>query len=138
VALAARSLRHRRRLDHLLVDDDPRRHLAAAPPLLLLGRLRRLGRFVHAARFDARAALQPFQTGDLFARLADTLFQGGNFAAQLAQQSFQLWTAQIGEERARRHVRKDAYPIEPGQAKNTAPPGVLPLLRKIFTNPNYG
>jgi hypothetical protein len=89
----------------------------------------RLRRFVHAARFDGRAAPQTFQTGDLFARLADNLFQGGNFAEQLNQQSFQLWTAQIGEGRGRRHVHKEASPIEPGQAKNTAPPGVLPLLR---------
>jgi hypothetical protein len=38
-------------------------------------------------------ALQTFQTGDLFALLADNLLQGGNFAKQLNQQGFRLWTA---------------------------------------------
>jgi hypothetical protein len=70
------------------------RHLAAQPPLRLLRRLHGLGRFVHAARFDARAALQSFQTGDLGALLADNLLQGGNFAAQFNHQRFKLWAAQ--------------------------------------------
>jgi hypothetical protein len=48
---------------------------------------------VHAARFDRRAALQSFQTGDLCTLLADNLLQGGNFAAQFNQQRFKLWAA---------------------------------------------
>src|SRR3954451_25063670 len=129
MALEARSLRHRRRLDHQVFDDDPRRHLAAEPPRLLFGGLRRLRRLIHAARFDGRTALQPFQTGDLFTLLANNLFQGGNLAKQLNQQSLKLWTAQIGERRWWGHIRKESYSIEPSKQKNERLPTLLPLLR---------
>jgi hypothetical protein len=90
VTLEARSLRHRRRLDHLVFDDDPGRQLAAQPPLRLFGGLRRLRRLVHAARFEGGVALQPFQTGNLCALLADNLVQHGNLAEQLNQLSLKL------------------------------------------------
>jgi hypothetical protein len=64
---------------HLIRNDDPGRHLAAEPPLLLLARLRRLRRIVHAARLDAGTALQAFQPGDLLALCGNDLFQFGDF-----------------------------------------------------------
>jgi len=71
----------------------------------------------------------PFQTGDLFTLLADNLFQGGNLAEQLNQQSLKLWTAQIGERRWRGHVCKESYSFEPSKQKNERLPTLLPLLR---------
>src|SRR5208337_1318821 len=55
-------------LDHLLFNVDPGCDLAAATPLLWFGGLLRLRAFVHATRFDVRAALQTFQAGDFFAQ----------------------------------------------------------------------
>jgi hypothetical protein len=63
------------RFDHLLIDADPRRHLATATPPLFFTGNQRLSAFVHAARFDAGAALQTLQAGDLFALLANNLLQ---------------------------------------------------------------
>ena len=57
-------------------------------------RLHGLRRFVHAARFDGRAALQTLQSGELCSLLADNLLQGGNLAAQFNHQRFKLWAAQ--------------------------------------------
>src|SRR5208337_3270452 len=71
---------------------DPRRHFATEPPLPLCRWFQWLRRVVHATRFDIGAALQAFQTGDLFALFADRLFQSSDFAKQLNQQSFKLWT----------------------------------------------
>ena len=82
-----------------------------------LAGLRRLGRLVHAARFDGGAALQTFQAGDLFALLAKNLLQGGNFAEQFNQQSLKLWTAQRGKGGWRRHIRKESDRVEPGKRK---------------------
>jgi len=74
------------------------------------------------------AALQAFQARDLFALLADRLFQGGEFAEQINQQSLKLWTVQIGEVGWRRHIRKESHRVEPGQEKNAALPPLLPVL----------
>ena len=127
MALEARPFRDRR-LHHLVFDADPRRHLAAEPPLPLFAGLRRLGRLVHAARFDRGAALQAFQAGDLFALFADHLFQGGNFAEQFNQQSLKLWTAQLGKGGWRRHIRKESHRVRAGARENAAVPTLLPLL----------
>src|ERR1700733_1062941 len=128
IALEARSCRNGD-LHHLLFDADPGRHLAPEPPLLLFDGPGRLGPLVHAARFDRGTALQTFQTRDLFALLANDLFQGGNFAKQFNQQSFKLWTAQRGKGRWPRHTRLESDHVEPVQEKNAAVPTLLPLLR---------
>ena len=76
----------------------------------------------------ARAALQAFQTGDLFALLADNLLQGGDFAEQFNQQSLKLCTAQRGKGGWRRHMTQRIHGVESAQGKNEAPPTLLPLL----------
>jgi len=48
---------------------------------------------VHANRFDLRAALQAFQTRDLFALFDDGLLQCADVAEQSYQQRFKLWPA---------------------------------------------
>jgi hypothetical protein len=135
MTLEARSFRDGD-LHHLVFDADPGRHLAPEPPLLPLGWLGRFCRLVHAARFDRGAALQTFQTGDLFALLADDLFQDGNFAEQFSQQSLKLWTVQPGKRRWRRHIRKESDRGEPVQEKNAAVPTLLPLLLLRLTDSN--
>src|SRR3954470_13712515 len=132
VALEARSLQYGRRLDHLVLDDDPGRHLAAQPPLRLVRRLHRLRRFVHAARFDGRAALQSFQTRDLCALLADNLLQGGHFAAQFNQQRFKLWTAQIREGRWQWHVLTDRASSSRGKRKMQHHPGFCSYYARLI------
>src|SRR5208282_3274374 len=100
--------------------------------LLHFGGLWWLGRVVHAARFarfDRGAARQAFQACDLFALLADDLFQAGDFAKHFNQQSLKLRSAQVGEVGWRRHIRKESHRVEPGQAENAGPPTFLPLLR---------
>ena len=115
-------------VDHFLFNDDPRRDLAPATPLLFLCRFRRLGAFVHAARFNIGATLQAFQTGDFFAQFGDGLLQGGDFTEQFNQQSLKLWTAQRGKGGWRRHMMQRVHGGESAQEKNAAVPGLLPLL----------
>jgi hypothetical protein len=82
-------------LDHLLFNVDPGCDFAAATPLLWFGglrRFRRRGTLVHTAGFDVRAALQAFQTSNLFALFGDSLHQGANFTQQFDHQSFKRWT----------------------------------------------
>ena len=74
-------------------------------------------------------ALQAFQTGDLFALLADNLFQGSDFAQQFNQQSLKLCTAQPGKGGWRRHIPQRIPGAESAQEKNAAMPVVVPLLR---------
>ena len=118
-----------RDLHHLVLDADTRRHFAAKPPLALFAGLGRLCRIVHAARLDRGAALQTFQAGDLLALLANDLFQGDNPAGQLNQQSFKLWTAQVGKVGWRRHMMQRVDRAESTQGKNEGLPTLLPLLR---------
>src|SRR4051794_14660802 len=117
VAPEARAFGDRRGFHYPVFDADPRRHLAPATRRHLEGRLRRLRALVHAARFERGAALQAFQTGDLFALLADHLFQVGDFAKQFDHQSFELRTAQIRDGGGQRHIRKDVCPVEPDKQK---------------------
>jgi hypothetical protein len=81
---------------------------------------------VHAARFDGGAARQTLQTGDLFTLLGDSLFQGGNFAAQFNHQRFKLWAAQIREGRWRWHVHTDRASLSWGKRKMQHRPEFCP------------
>ena len=115
--------------DHLLFNSDPGRDLAPTTPPLIFHRFRLRGTLVHAARFDARAALQTFQTGDFFALFGNGLLQGGDFTEQFDQQSFKLWTAERGKGGRRRHMMQRVHRRESAQEKNAAVPGLLLLLR---------
>src|ERR1019366_6677570 len=114
--------------DHLLFNSDPGRDLAPTTPPLIFYRFRLRGTVVHAARFDARAALQTFQTGDFFALFGNGLLQGGDFTEQFDQQSFKLWTAERGKGGRRRHMMQRVHRRESAQEKNAAVPGLLLLL----------
>src|SRR5580704_7736263 len=127
------SLEHRsfrdRGFHHPVFDADTWRHLAAAPSLLPPGGFRRPGALVHAAGLDIGAALQAFQTRDLFAQFAVRLLQRGNFTKHFDQQSLKLCTAQPGKGGWRRHIMQRIHATESAQAKSTALPTLLLLLQ---------
>src|ERR1700689_1316359 len=116
---------------HSVFDGNPRRHLTAASRLLLPGGLRWPGARVHAAGFDVGAALQAFQTRDLFAQFSVGLFQSGDFTKQLYQQSLKLCTAQPGKGGWRRHIMQRIHATESAQGKTATLPTLLPLLHYL-------
>jgi hypothetical protein len=73
VAFEARSRRHRRRLDHLVLDNDPRRHLATQPPLRLLGGLHRLVALSMPLGLIAGRLFKPFRRA-ISSRCSPTIF----------------------------------------------------------------
>src|SRR5271165_125462 len=114
--------------DHFILNLDARRDLAPAGPLLIFGGSRWRGAFVHAARFNVGAALQTFQTSNLFALFGNCLLQDGDLAQQFKQQRLKLWTAQRGKGEWRRHMPQRIHGAESTQGKNEGLPGLLPLL----------
>jgi len=74
VALEARS-RRGHRFQHSILDADARSDLAAARTLPLRARFSRIGRLLHAAGFDVRAALQSLETRNLLALLSNCPLQ---------------------------------------------------------------
>ena len=86
-----------RGFDHLIFNADPRRYLAPALARHGFGGFGRIWGLVHTAWLDIGVALQPFQTGDLFAPLANNLFQDGDFTKQFNQQRCKLRSAQSGQ-----------------------------------------
>jgi len=135
MTLETRACRHRRGCHHPLFDADPRRHLAPAARRLRVGRLHRLRARVQAARFDPRAALQAFQTGDLVTLFAHHLLQGGDFARQFDHQSFEFRTTQSGKGGWRWHFCRDGYLGERDKRKVTRPPVFCPYYYYVVFGP---
>jgi hypothetical protein len=71
---------------------------------------------------------RPFRSFRLF---ADRLFQRGDFAEQLNQQSLELWTVQIGETEWRRHIRKES---SRGKRKMQGGPLFAPITLEVLNN----
>jgi hypothetical protein len=128
VALEARS-RRGGCSQHTVLNADAGADFAPPWTVALPFRLGQFAGLVHAAGLDAGRSLQALQPGDLLALLTDDLLQCRDFAIQLNQQGFKLCTAQFGKDGGRQHIRNESHRVEPGQAKNAAPLGVLPLLR---------
>ena len=131
--LRTRRMRHPQ---HLGLGHDPRRHLAAAAAFGPLAAGLRLGRVLHAARFDRRTALQTLQPSDLIALRRHDLLQFRYLAQQFHKPSFQLGTWQAGQIGGRRHATNELYSPASGEARKLPLPGVLPrLLWSRFKHP---
>ena len=131
VAFELRTLR-RRYPKHLGLGCDPRRHLATAAAFCPLGLGLRLGRLLHAAGLDGRAALQTFQPGDLVALRRNEPLQISHLAQQFYQQSFQLGTRQIGQTGGGNMQRANCTRTCLTSRKSQSRPGLCPdYLQKI-------
>ena len=130
VSLEPRPRRHRR-LDGLLGDAGARHRLAAATPLARLARALRLGSLLHAARLDARPALQPFEPRVLLAQLRGQPLLFRQFDQQLSDQRFELGQREGVDVGGRGHTELESSRSASGQAKSQPPPGLLPRLHRV-------
>src|SRR5215831_17755045 len=132
VAFEARA-RWRGDLDGLLLVDCQLR--LRRPPLgtLRTARFRRLGRLLHAARFDRRPAGPALETSDLIAQRGNRSLQLGYHLKLLDDQAFQLGMRETVKIARRYHSQNESDSRRSGNRKIVPSPRVLvlPLLRLL-------